>query len=1044
MKKNLQTFKKPVLLFFLLWFGVVQKGFAQETITVTGNITSAGELQEALPFINVLVQGTNKGTTTDFDGNYSIEVAPDATLIFSYLGYKTKTLKVDGRTEINIQLEEDVAGLDEVLITGYTSQDKKSITGAISNITSEDIEKVHGGATVSSGLAGKIPGVSFRMNDGRPGASASIQIRNMGDPLYVIDGVQQDAGQFNNLSPNDIASITVLKDASAAIYGVRAANGVVVVTTKKGKRGTRSAVNINAYVGWQNWSRFPESVNDSYQWMLGRAAAEINQFGSTGITAEELERYRIGEERGYQSFNWKDFIIKKNAPMQNINVSASGGSENINYYLSLTHLDQESVLGDEFTFMRDNIQSNVDANITDRLKVGVQINGRIEKKENPGIPGYDDYWLPRFAILRNRPFERPYANDNPEYLNDIGHNETNWGLHNFKTGGYYRDTWRVLQTNFTGEYDMPFIDGLKLKGMYSYYIADRFQNGHEYTYEAYTYNPDDDTYEVTGGSTNPFRERTAEKVFRKTYQGQLQYKKDFGDHAVDAVFIAERLENRFLRQYVHSVPSTNTLPLIYFSDMDQYDDSENEEARIGYIVKVSYNYKDKYYLDISGRRDASWKFAPNKRVGYFPSISGGWRITEETFFQNLIGNNSVLDNLKFRASYGELGDDNIDIGAFDYLTGYNYNQGVAILDGEAVIASRDKGQPITNLTWFKSRITDIGADFYLFNNKLSGSFDYFYRKRTGLRGRKYDILIPNELGYGLPDENVNSDAQYGIEGALSYSKKFGEVSLTVSGNASLSRSKFLESYKPRFDNSYQRYRASGEHRFNNIFWGLQAIGQFQSQEEIDNYPVDIDGQGNSTLLPGDIIYEDINGDGRIGWYDEKPIGYNSYNPMVNFGFSLNLAYKGFDFTADFSGASGYSWNQNWEQRWPYQNEGALNTIFLDRWHRADPLDINSEWIPGKYPAIRYNDGGHSNNRNSTFWLHNVTYLRARTLELGYALPESILDKINLKRARFYVNAYNLFSIDNLEEYGIDPEISDENGLQYPQNKFVNVGVNISI
>ncbi|ADF54644.1 TonB-dependent receptor plug domain-containing protein [Zunongwangia profunda] len=233
MKKNLQTLKKPVLLFFLLWFGVVQKGFAQETITVTGNITSAGELQEALPFINVLVQGTNKGTTTDFDGNYSIEVAPDATLIFSYLGYKTKTLKVDGRTEINIQLEEDVAGLDEVLITGYTSQDKKSITGAISNITSEDIEKVHGGATVSSGLAGKIPGVSFRMNDGRPGASASIQIRNMGDPLYVIDGVQQDAGQFNNLSPNDIASITVLKDASAAIYGVRAANGVVVVTTKK-------------------------------------------------------------------------------------------------------------------------------------------------------------------------------------------------------------------------------------------------------------------------------------------------------------------------------------------------------------------------------------------------------------------------------------------------------------------------------------------------------------------------------------------------------------------------------------------------------------------------------------------------------------------------------------------------------------------------------------------------------------------------------------------------------------------------------------------
>ena len=362
-----------------------------------------------------------------------------------------------------------------------------------------------------------------------------------------------------------------------------------------------------------------------------------------------------------------------------------------------------------------------------------------------------------------------------------------------------------------------------------------------------------------------------------------------------------------------------------------------------------------------------------------------------------------------------------------------------------MIASRDKGQPITNISWFRSKITDIGADFYLFDSKLSGSVDYFYRKRTGLRGRKYDILIPNELGYGLPDENVNSDAQYGIEGALSYATNFGEVTFNVSGNASISRSKFLESYKPRFDNSYQQYRASSENRYNTIFWGYTALGQFQSQEEIDNYPVDIDGRGNSTLLPGDIIYEDVNGDGRIDGYDETPIGYNNYNPLINFGFSLSAAYKGFDLRADFSGASGYSWNQSWEQRWAYQNNGALNKIFLDRWRRADPFDPNSEWIPGKYPALRFNDGGHSNyNKNSTFWLHNVTYIRARTLELGYSLPDTFLEKINVSRARFYVNAYNLFSIDNLAEFGVDPEISDDNGLQYPQNKFVNVGVNISL
>tara|TARA_R110002050_G_scaffold286121_2_gene436360 strand:- start:147481 stop:150612 length:3132 start_codon:yes stop_codon:yes gene_type:complete len=1029
----------------LTLFMVVHSSFGQEEqVKVSGTITAVVDGMP-LPGSSVVVKGTTRGVVADFDGNFSINAAPNETLVFSYVGFNKQEVLVGSQTTINVALVESSDVLDEVVVTGYVSQDRKSITGAISSINSEDMEKVHAGATVSSGLAGKIPGVSFRMADGRPGASANIQIRNMGNPLYVIDGIQQDAGQFNNIAPNDIASITVLKDASAAIYGVRAANGVVVVTTKRGKKGSRNVVNVNSYIGWQNWSRFPETVNDSYQWMLGKAEAEVNQYGSTAITLDELEKYRIGEERGYQSFNWKDFIIKKDAPLTSVNVSATGGSDKISYYLSATRLKQEAVLGPEFTFERTNIQSNVDADISDRLKVGVQINGRIETRDNPGIPGADDYWLPRFAILRNRPFERPYANDNPEYLNDIGHNETNWGLHNKEIGGYSTEIWRVMQTNFSAEYKLPFIEGLKLKGMYSYYIADKVLNGHEYTYKAYTYDEDNDAYNATGGSTNPWRERRTQKIMKNVYQGQLQYNNKFGKHSVDAVAVVERQDARDQEQFIHSVPETNVLPLLYFSTADRYDDRDDQEARIGYIGKVSYNYNDTYYLEGSARRDASWKFAPSKRVGVFPSASAGWRITNEKFMKNILGKDTWLTDFKFRASYGVLGDDDIGIGAYDYLPGYNYNQGVAILDGNPIIASRDKGQIVDNLTWFKSKITDIGMDFYLFDGKISGSYDYFYRERTGLRGRKYDILIPNELGYGLPEENVNSDAISGIEGALAYNGKVGEVTMSISANASISRSKFIASYKPVFNNSYDEYRSSSEGRYNNLYWGYTSIGQFQSQEEINNYPVNIDGRGNTSLLPGDLIYEDINKDGKIDGYDEKPIGYNNGQPIVNFGLNMTFAYKGFDFTADFSGASGYSWNQEWETRNPYQNEGALNKIFLDRWHREDPFDINSAWIPGKYPPLRFNSGGQSSyNRNSTFWLHNVTYIRARTIELGYSLPASLLEKLKIQKARFYVNGYNLFSIDNLSKFGIDPEVQDTNGLQYPQNKFINVGVNLSI
>ncbi|MFC4097313.1 SusC/RagA family TonB-linked outer membrane protein [Euzebyella saccharophila] len=1048
MKKPKTNIIEKILVSVFLVCAVMYQGYGQDAPSVTGTVTAASD-GAPLPGVSIIIKNTTTGVTTDFDGNYTVNAPADATLIFSYIGFQRLEVPVNGQATVDVQMNEDVAALDEVVVTGYSTQDKKSITAAISTVTSEDLENVHAGASVSSGLAGKISGVTFKMPDGRPGATATVQIRNMGNPLYIIDGIQSDVGQFNNISPGDIESISVLKDAAAAIYGVRAANGVVVVTTKRGKKNSKNVVNVNAYYGGQNWSRFPDVVNDSYTYMSKKAEADLNEFGETQITPEELERYRVGTEPGYQSFNWKDFIIKKNAPLYSVNVSTTGGSEKINYYISGTHLKQEAVLGPEFNFERTNIQNNLDANITDRLKVGMQISGRIETTDNPGIPGADDYWLPRFAILRNRPFERPYANDNPDYLNDIGHNETNWALHNKEIGGYSTNILRTMQSNFNGEYQFGgVLEGLSVRGMYSYYIQDQVLNGHEYTYEAYTYDAENDAYNVTGGSTNPWRERRNRKIVKNVYQGQAQYKKAFGreqEHNVEGLFLVERQEERDQNQWMRSVPENNILPLMYFANLVEFNDFDGELARIGYIGKFNYNYKQKYFLEISGRQDKSWKFAPSKRTGFFPSGSIGWRMTEEDWYETIAGEDAWLTEFKLRASYGILGDDDIGIGAYDYLPGYNYNVGTAILNGEPVVSARDKGQIVDNLTWFKSKITDIGIDFALFDGKVTGSYDWFYRLRTGLRGFKYDILIPSELGYTLPDENVNSDSQAGFEGALTYNDSFGDFNVSVSANGSYSRGKFIESYKPRFSNSWQEYRASSEGRYNDMRWGYNVIGEFQTQEEINNYTVDIDGQGNRTLLPGDLIYEDINGDGRINGYDEKPIGYSfGKQPNINFGLNIRLSYKGVDMTADFSGGSGYSWIQNWETRWAFQNQGALNKIFLDSWSRQDPANPNSTWVPGKYPALRYNAGYHSNYRVSTYWMHNVTYLRARTLELGYSLPKPWLDKVGFQKARIYVNGYNLFSFDNLKKFGIDPEVNEENGLQYPQNKFVNVGVNLSI
>jgi TonB-linked SusC/RagA family outer membrane protein len=1031
----------------LLW---ATNAVAQTGGIVAGTVTD--EAGQPLAGALVSVAGTDLEARTDEGGRYTIVgVSPGPhTVRATQVGYNARELAVPvvaGQTAAaDFRLHAQAVQLEGIVAVGYGTQEKQTVTGSISTVDTTVLEHAPV-STVASALVGKVAGVTNRRADARPGSSTSLQIRNLGTPLYVIDGIPKDEGQFNNLDVNDIESISILKDASAAaIYGVRAANGVVLVTTKKGHRGQANRVSVSTYYGMQSWDRFPEA-SDAGTFVRALIEADINEQGETNWTREELAKWEAGTEPGYRGFDWYDFAVHPNAPQSYIGVSSSGGTESINYYVSASHLNEDAVFK-SWNFNRSNLQANVDANVSSRLKVGAQINARVETRQNPGVPGFDDYWQPLFGLYRNKPTERPYANDNPAYPATTSNIASNFALLNYDISGWWKNEWRVQQTNLNAEYELP-LAGLTARANYSYYVADDVENTFEYTYDTYTYDPETDSYDVTGGNQNPFRDRWSRKVTENMLQLQVNYEKLFGRSQVKVDAAFERSDRQEPSYWIRSQPSSNYIDLISFNELKEMRDIMEESARMGYVLRADYNYDDRYLLEVAGRYDGSWMFAPEERWGLFPSASAGWRVSNESFFQNS-GLYDVVSELKLRASYGELGDDSprlLGIGPFDYLQGYDFRRGSAVLDGSLITGIQPRGLPVRNLSWVRSTMANVGVDFGLFDNSLAGTVEYFNRTRRGLPAGRWDVLIPREVAIDLPPENLNSDQVVGVEGSLSFTQTLGSgLRYSLGGNATFARARDLSTYKPRFGNSWDEYRHSIEDRWAYISWGYQVIGQFQSQEQIDDYPVDVDGRNNTSLLPGDFIYEDVNGDGIINELDERPIGYRrGALPYATFGLNGSAAYRSFDLSINFAGAGFQSFEREWEMKIPFQNDANSPAyIFGDHWHHEDIFDPTSPWVPGTYPALRKGMVNHSNMRRSDFWVTNVSYLRLKQLELGYTLPRSLLDRWSVRDARIYVNGGNLFSLDNVARYGIDPEIASGNGLQYPQQRTITLGANVTL
>lgn len=1024
--------------------------FAQNQIK--GHVADA--TGEPIIGANVTVKGTTTGTITDIDGNFTLEVgSTDGTLVVSFIGYKSVEAKMNGTAPINVVLQEDTETLDEVVVVGYGTQNRKSLTGAISDVKSESLTRSVS-TTTAGALTGKIAGISTRAKDARPGKGINLEIRNMGTPLFVIDGIPYGGNTsndwlvnsevsgndvFNALNIEDIESITVLKDASAAIYGLRASNGVVLVTTKKGKKNEKVSINVNGYYGWQNLTRFPELANaEQYTRGLAEAAQNRGEDPNSVYTKEELAKWAAGTEKGYKSYDYYDMIMRKNVPQYHINASVTGGSERTNYYLSIAHTNQEAMMPD-FNYQRTNFQLNLDTKITNRFTIGAQVSGRYEKTNDVGLPGGDGYYSSILAIFRMRPIDSPYANGNPNYIRNIDSYRNGYNPAAFRRdiAGYKDSMTRYANINAYAQYDFGF--GLTAKATFSYgYTNSRF-DGYQYAYQIYTYDEASDTYNGTN-AVGRWRLQIDRSVPTRYMQLQLNYNKQIKEHNISAVLGYEASDYDWSKKTYGTEPSTDYLPLLQMDEINSFGDEWSYEARAGWLARVNYDYAHKYLVELLARYDGSYLYAPSKRWGFFPGLSLGWRISEEKFFAPL---KSVVDDLKIRASIGQTGTES-GVSMFGYLSGYNWNQGSAVLDGEYVTGLNQRGLPVTNLSWTKNTTKNIGFDLSMFGNRLTVSADAFRKDITGVPAARYDVLLPSEVGYSLPNENLNKQAYIGAEAMATWTDHIGEFNYRVSGNITFSRYRSIETYKPRFSNSWDEYRNSAEDRWGGIYWGYQVIGQFQSEEEIKNYPVNLDGQGNTTLLPGDLIYKDVNNDGVINSMDERPIGFpENWAPILSFGGNIGLEWRGIDLNIDFSGGAMQGWRQNYELANAYHNGGNSPAYLLeDRWHRADLYDPESEWISGRYPAIRNGEFAY-NNKNSDFWLHNVHYLRISNLEIGYSLPMWMLKPLHAQKVRVYGSVSNLCSFDNVHQFGIDPEITAAAAVVYPQQRTFLVGFNVT-
>lgn len=997
--------------------------FRQEGFTVRGTVTS--EEGDPMPGVNILEKGTTNGTTTDADGKYSLSVTNgQAIIVFSFIGYTTQELAVESRTTVDIALQPDVQNLEEVVVVGYGEQKKVNLTGSVATVSGDALTDVPV-ANTTTALAGKLPGLIAVQSSGEPGLDdAALTIRGFGSPLVVVDGIV--GRDFSRLHPNEIESITILKDAaSTAVYGVSGGNGVILVTTKKGTIG-KPEFSYDMNYGIQTITKYPRFVN-SEEYAILKNEASTNLGGGLVYTEDEIAKFREGTDPNYPNFDYYDYFVRDYAPQRQQNISVRGGSEDIKYFFLLGESKQASMWeGDNQNFSKYNFRSNVDAKINDNLDISLVFGARTEERNNL----IQDSYLMASWLQYSWPIFNPKTPDGKIA-------STNYGLTAYldkDLTGYIHDRRNVFNGNLTINYKIPFVPGLSARVTASQDLWFREQKQWLKKYLTHAWDEATQTSSVVGSRGSNSLRLTDWKDAAVRLQTSLNYSKSFSDkHNVGALLLYEEFESAGTNFWATRVDYVVPIDQI-FAGPDQgknNNGSAYDNGRQSVVGRINYDFLGKYLLEYSFRYDGSAKFPVDKRWGFFSGVSAGWRISDEVFMEGA----TAIDNLKLRASWGKLGSDNT--GNFQFLTGYSYPSRNYIL-GNGIVSSGmvDTGVPNPNITWEESEVTNVGLDLSLWERLIEVEADVFYRKRGGLLARR-NLQLPTTFGAALPFENLNSDNTRGFELMIIHHNKIGELEFDIAPNVSYSRSKWDHVEQREFTSLDDSWRNDQSGRWKNMFWGLKAIGQFQSMEDINASPIQ-DRQANSTLRPGDIKYDDYNNDGVINDADRQIIGRGS-SPEIFFGVGMNARWRNFSLSMTWQGASNFNVQQQHFLIQPFANGMNAYAYFMDRWHRADMTDPNSEWIPGKYPST-INDGAPNNKMVSSFWLKDAKYLRLKFINLNYDVKLPFLEKVGIQKLNLSASAQNLFTFSGLGP--IDPEAPTGRLSYYPQQKTYNFGVQV--